>query len=672
MADLVNLGAILKLAGVSSFVGGMGKVSKSSSRASVALDSVVRGIGRFTRNAATAAVALGGVGLKKFADFELQIARIGTVMPRGSDAMARFGDEVLNNSVKFGQAATNVADATFQALSSGVDSAKSAVTPFTETAGKLSVAGFTDMKTAVDGLTNSMNAFGIPTAAAEDVANKFLITNKLGKTTIGELSTALGRVAPTAKALGVSLEEVLAATASITAAGTGTNETMSALKAVFSNMKEPTDKAKEAVEGLDIAFGLKTLRERGLVGALKELVDKTRGQTAAQSALFGSVEAFNAIARLTATDGAALFTKALEEQANAAGELESRFTSVADTTGFKLKQLKAGLGRVFIELGAGLAEGFGIRSIENIPKFVAKAAKAVRAGAAAFAAGFSEAFAPLFRATDFDFETFMGDLGRGIGTVASTIVSAISTIARHFDKVVAVVKVLVGIWLAQKFIGALTTISGMVSNIGTKLSSISRLGGLGGALSKFARGIPVVAAGVGILSALSGVRGTNVEKKDLARQIYGTPSAGALAAGAVAPSSLSDVAQQALFGRVRSKPGALLQALAAPGADLIAQDIAVGVARQTSAQLALETEAQAITQGVIDKGQVSINWLTEQVLNFDGKKQWSPGGASGSFRGRGDADVATTTVQQYIIHNDRLVLISDDFNFSQLGGEANQ
>ena len=102
--------------------------------------------------------------------------------------------------------------AAYQLLSAGVSDAAGIQKTLTASV-KLAKAGFTDTATAVDGLTTVINAYGLSTAQAAKVADQFAQKQNDGKITIGQYAEKIGKVAPIAAALGISLEEVNAALA---------------------------------------------------------------------------------------------------------------------------------------------------------------------------------------------------------------------------------------------------------------------------------------------------------------------------------------------------------------------------------------------------------------------------------------------------------------------------
>ena len=115
--------------------------------------------------------------------------------------------EIMELSNRTGAAASDLNEALYSAISAGADTAHA--TELVETAVKAARGGFTDTETAVDGLTSALNAYGMATTEANGLANKFSVTQNLGKTTFGELAGSIGQVAPTANAAGVSIDDLL-------------------------------------------------------------------------------------------------------------------------------------------------------------------------------------------------------------------------------------------------------------------------------------------------------------------------------------------------------------------------------------------------------------------------------------------------------------------------------
>lgn len=216
-----------------------------------------------------------------------------------------------------------------------------------ETATKLAIAGGTDVSVAVDGITTAINAFGLETSQAQDVAEKFFQAQVGGKTTVEELSSSLGVAASTASAYNVSLDELLAASSAATLAGIKTNATFTGLKAAFASISKPTEDAAKEAARLGISFNTAALRSQGLEGFLKTLTNANGFTQSSIEKLFGSVEAQNILFALTGAqagafasqletlgnqqESAATFTEAYNTKLETTDKAIARFTGSLDT-----------------------------------------------------------------------------------------------------------------------------------------------------------------------------------------------------------------------------------------------------------------------------------------------------------------------------------------------------
>jgi len=111
--------------------------------------------------------------------------------------MKALGDAVGDQSKAFGSMPTETAKGFYQAISAGASSVEQATEAMTA-ANKLAIGGVTDIETAVDGLTSSMNAYGGEAGSFTDISDSMFTAVKAGKTTIGELANSIGAVAPLA------------------------------------------------------------------------------------------------------------------------------------------------------------------------------------------------------------------------------------------------------------------------------------------------------------------------------------------------------------------------------------------------------------------------------------------------------------------------------------------
>lgn len=344
----------------------IGSVASGAAKAAV---TAIAGISTALAGAATAAVKVG-------AAYETSLAKVGTIADTSVKSIGTLSDEILRLSNDTGESAAELNEALYSAISAGADTEHAV--DLVAVAVKSARGGFTDAETAVDGLTSALNAYAMETSEAESVANKFLVTQNLGKTTFGELAASIGGVAPTANAAGMSIDELLASTAALTANGIGTSEAMTGIKAALSNIIKPAGEAQKLAEQLGLDFSAAALQTTGWAGFLEELQEKTGGNTEQLAKLFGSVEALNTVLTLTSEQGTALLTESLEEMGSNTTALEDAYTAMSNTLEVTVQKIGTSL------------QNLGIQFYESIQSPAQEAASGVLESVQTLSAAFQE------------------------------------------------------------------------------------------------------------------------------------------------------------------------------------------------------------------------------------------------------------------------------------------
>ena len=247
-----------------------------------------------------------GASVKSASDFTNGMAKMSTLFDTQKVSVSDLSKQFINLSNKTGLASTELAEAGYQALSAGVD-VNNAVS-FVETAGNLAKAGFTSTATAVDVLTTAMNAYGEQAGTAEEISNKLVRTQNLGKTTVDELASAMGKVIPTASAMDVNIDNLTSGYVMLTKQGIATAEATTYLNSMMNELgdsgtdlvgiiKEKTGMSfQECMQsGMSLAEVLQVTKqyadENGI--AYNELWSSAEAGKAGLSILNGGVEEFN-------------------------------------------------------------------------------------------------------------------------------------------------------------------------------------------------------------------------------------------------------------------------------------------------------------------------------------------------------------------------------------------
>lgn len=252
---------------------------------------------------------------KSASDFQNGMAKMSTLFDTSKTSVSDLSKEFLTLSNKTGLSASELAEAGYQALSAGQSVDK--VGKFVETAGNLAKAGFTSTTTAVDVLTTAMNAYGSSAGSADQIANKLVRTQNLGKTTVDELASAMGKVIPTASSMGVNINNLTSGYVSLTKQGIATAEATTYMNSMFNELgdsgttlggviKEKTGKSFQECmnSGMSLADVLQITKqyadENGI--AYNELWSSAEAGKAGLAILNGGVDEFNQTVETMASD----------------------------------------------------------------------------------------------------------------------------------------------------------------------------------------------------------------------------------------------------------------------------------------------------------------------------------------------------------------------------------
>lgn len=234
--------------------------------------------------------------------------------------------------------------AAYEVLSAGASSAADAAAKL-KAALVLAQGGSVDTAVAVDGLTSIMNAYGVSTDRAAEVADKIRQTVDDGKISFEEYATQIGKAAAVAAGAGVSLDELNAAIAAVTAGGIKAESAVSGVRQLIVNIVKPTEDAKKTAEALGVQMGATALQSKGLLGVLEQIRKKTGGNAEAIGKLITDVDGLTAAQALMRNEGEDV-AKMLEKQANAygaAGRAAEEMNNTAAAAGKRLAASWEGL-----------------------------------------------------------------------------------------------------------------------------------------------------------------------------------------------------------------------------------------------------------------------------------------------------------------------------------------
>lgn len=305
-----------------------------------------------TKYVSAPVMAVGAYAIKTAADFENAMAKVSTIADTTSVPIGDLEESILNLSDETGIAATDIAEAVYNAISAGQDTADAV--GFVETATKLAKAGFTDTASSLDVLTSIMNAYGLESDKVTDVSDKLITVQNRGKTTIAQLSSSMGKVIPTASAFGVDLDNIASAYVVLTKNGISTAESTTYLNSMINELGKSGTKASKALKS-KTGKSFKELMDDGgdLSSVLKVLQDVAEESGVSLADMFGSAEAGKAALSIL-SDGGEEFNASMAAMQEAAGATSKAFDTVSGTSSAKMQKSLNQLKNVAIKAGKDL------------------------------------------------------------------------------------------------------------------------------------------------------------------------------------------------------------------------------------------------------------------------------------------------------------------------------
>jgi TP901 family phage tail tape measure protein len=403
-------------------------------------------VGKAIAPVSTAMAGALGASVKGAANFQDSIAKVSTLVDTSKVSVSDLSKTFLDLSNETGKSASELAEAGYQALSASVPVEK--LGQFTKEATNLAKVGYTDAATAVDVMTTAINAYGLSADDANKISNNLVKTQNLGKTTVDELSSSMGKIIPTASSMNVNLDNLSGVYVSLTKQGIATAEATTYANSMFNEMgdsgttvgkilKEKTGKSFQDLmaDGNSVADVLAILQDYSKETGtnFNELWSSSEAGKSAIAILNGGVDEFNSTVETMAdsTDvvaegleklntPSAKAKKALNQIKNSGIELGSSFISALTPTIDKVASGVEELTQWF----SGLSDGTKTM-IATVMSIIAAASPVLLVGGKII--------------------SIIGSLITGIGSVITTVTTVISFVTGAIIPAIGTVVAAIGI-----------------------------------------------------------------------------------------------------------------------------------------------------------------------------------------------------------------------------------
>lgn len=315
-------------------------INKAFGSVGLSMKSVTAGAGAMFAALAVGFSASGAI--REAQQFGSALSEVSTLIEGTAQQTSYLEAESKKLASTYGGTGTAQAKAFYQAISAGARSVEEAGKTL-DSANKLAIGGVTDVTTAVGILSTAMNVYSASGLTAAEASDAIFVAVKAGVTTVGELSSALGKVLPLAEKMGLSFDQTAAAVAALTKGGLSTAEAVTGLRSALAAALGPTSQASDLAQELGLDFSAAGLEAKGFAGFMADVVDKTDGSAEKMQTLFGSVEAVGAALAFSGSAGESM-NEILGDMAQKAGATAEAFGKMS---GDKQQRLKVALGELW-------------------------------------------------------------------------------------------------------------------------------------------------------------------------------------------------------------------------------------------------------------------------------------------------------------------------------------
>ncbi len=285
-----------------------------------------------------------GAAISELLKLDTALRKVQSITKDTDVAIGDLGKTLLKAAREgklFGNTAGEVATGMFEIVQAGFNVADSYRIALT--AAKAATTGFTDSATAGKVITGVMLAYGLSVEKVDFVANLLFQTVDTGVITFEQLANGLGTTLAPAAALGVSLDEVLGAVATMTRKGVPAARAFTAITRMLFGFLDPSESARQHAEDLGFALNADTIETHGFVGAMELLNEATDNDSELLADLFDRQRALIGAFTLL-SDGGEEWTAVQLEMAKAQdglGALEDAWIERQKALDIRLQILRA-------------------------------------------------------------------------------------------------------------------------------------------------------------------------------------------------------------------------------------------------------------------------------------------------------------------------------------------
>lgn len=307
--------------------------------------------------AASAAIAVGlGLAVNKAMDFDAQMSKVGAIAGASTAELQAMRDAALDLGASTSLSASEVAAAMQEMAAKGYDanqviSAMPGVIAAAEASGE-------DLAMVADTVSSALNAFGLEASEAGRVADVMAKSANTSAAGITDLQYAFKYAAPIANTLGISMEQLAAATGMMADKGMKGEQAGTTLRMALARLTDPPKEAAAQLRELGVtvtdATG-KFLPFDNIIGQFtKATANMANGQkTAALATIFGT-EAMTGMLTVVES-GPEKFNALTKGLMDSSGASAIAAAQMKDNLAGSMQQLSGAVETLQISIGSALS-----------------------------------------------------------------------------------------------------------------------------------------------------------------------------------------------------------------------------------------------------------------------------------------------------------------------------
>lgn len=332
------------IAATNKFNEALDRTAKQSKELQDDLKRLVAEIASFTAVAVTINRAV-----NEYAAFEKQLAQIATIAGVTSAEMKAFGAQLRTLATELPvQGVGDLAAGLNEIIGAGIPAGE-AMDVLT-VAANAAVGGVTSVKASVDVLTTVLNGFAQQNVGAAEAADVLFGVVDKGKISFDQLANSFGSLVPVAAAYNISLQDVGASVATLTANGLGAEQAIVGVRSAIVNILNPTSEFTREFPKLAAEFNRTKLEGVGFNQFLADFVVASGGSKDALNALFRDIQGNVAVQSLL-VDGGEKVLDIQAQLAESSGKVAGAQKLISETSEAQAQILRNNLQNAYIELG---------------------------------------------------------------------------------------------------------------------------------------------------------------------------------------------------------------------------------------------------------------------------------------------------------------------------------